>query len=175
MGVWLGQGVRVARAAAGVIVFVNVTRALPTLALLTIFATTSLGFGNKPTVLAAAIFALPVILANTHAGMLGVDPDVLDAARGMGMARARIVGRVYLPLAMPLIATGLRTSTVQVVGGGGLGRIVIEGFGIQNYGQVIAGGVLIAGLCLVIEVALGLAQRAFTPRYVALSTSADRR
>lgn len=184
LGVWLGQGVRVARAAAGVIVFVNVTRALPTLALLTIFATTSLGFGNKPTVLAAAIFALPVILANTHAGMLGVDKDVLDAARGMGMARSRIVGRVYLPLAMPLIATGLRTSTVQViatiplaalVGGGGLGRIVVEGFGIQNYGQVIAGGVLIAGLCLVIEIALGFAQRAFTPRYVALSTSADRR
>ncbi|MGO1315746.1 MAG: ABC transporter permease [Cellulomonadaceae bacterium] len=171
-GLWLGYG-RWARASASVVSLVNVTRALPTFALLTIFASTGIGFGNRPTVLAAAIFALPVILANTHAGMLGVDRDVQDAARGMGMPGSRIMGAVMLPLAMPLIGAGLRTATVQViatiplaalVGGGGLGRIVVEGFGTQRYGQVIAGGALIAVLCLAVEGVLALGQRLLTPR-----------
>ncbi len=175
LGIWLGQSSRAAQLGTSVIVFANVTRAVPTIALLMIFASTSLGFGNKPTILAAAIFALPVILANTHAGMVGVAPEVLDAARGMGLRRPAIVTRVALPLALPLILTGLRTATVQLiatiplaalVGGGGLGVIVIRGFGLQKFGEVIAGGLLIAILCLLIDALLGLIERQTKPSYM---------
>lgn len=179
LGVWLGQSRRAAQFGAGVIVFANVTRAIPTIALLMIFASTSIGFGNKPTVLAAAIFALPVLLANTHAGLIGVAPDILDAARGTGMRQRTITTRVALPLALPMILTGLRTATVQLiatiplaalVGGGGLGVIVIRGFGLQRFGQVIAGGILIAVLCLLIEGVLAFLERRTKPAYLRAST-----
>lgn len=180
LGVWLGQSRRATQFGSSVIVFANVTRAIPTIALLMIFASTSIGFGNKPTVLAAAIFALPVILANTHAGITAVAPDVLDAARGTGMRQRTIMMRVALPLALPMILTGLRTATVQLiatiplaalVGGGGLGVIVIRGFGLQRYGQVIAGGILIAVLCLLIEAALGLIEKHSRPSYLRRTVS----
>ena len=172
-----------AGAGATTVVLANVSRALPTFALLTIFATTGLGFGNRPTVLAAAIFALPVILANAYAGVVGVDADVRDAARGMGLSGRRVLLGVELPLAMPLIATGLRSATVQVVatiplaalvGGGGLGRIVVEGFGTQRYGQVIAGGFLVAVLCLLVEGVLAVGQRLVTPRQMRVSAASRR-
>lgn len=181
VGIWLGQSRRAERVGSSVIIFANVTRAVPTIALLMIFASTSLGFGNKPTVLAAAIFALPVILANTHAGMIGVAPEVLDAAHGMGLRRGAIVTRVALPLAMPLILTGLRTATVQLiatiplaalVGGGGLGVIVIRGFGLQRFDEVIAGGLLIAILCLLIDAVLGLVERYTKPSFMQSATKA---
>ncbi len=175
LGIWLGQSSRAAQMGTSVIVLANATRAIPTIALLMIFARTSIGFGNTPTVLAAAIFALPVILANTHAGMTGVAPEVLDAARGMGMRRSTIVTRVAVPLALPLILTGLRTATVQLiatiplaalVGGGGLGLLVTRGYGLQRFGEVIAGGLLIAVLCLLIDAALALVERATKPSYM---------
>ncbi|SDB89368.1 osmoprotectant transport system permease protein [Sanguibacter gelidistatuariae] len=172
VGIVLGHVPGAERAASITVVLTNVSRALPTLALLTIFASTAIGFGNRPTILAAAIFALPVILANTYAGLRGVDADVRDAARGMGLSGWRVLGQVELPLALPLITAGLRTATVQViatiplaalVGGGGLGTIIVAGFGTQRYGQVLAGGVLVAALCLAVEGVLALAQRLLTP------------
>lgn len=172
VGILLGHVPGADRAARVTVVLTNVSRALPTLALLTIFASTAIGFGNRPTILAAAIFALPVILANTYAGVHGVDAGVRDAAHGMGMSSSRVLGQVTLPLAMPLIAAGLRTATVQViatiplaalVGGGGLGVIIVQGFGTQRYGQVLAGGVLVAVLCLVVEALLAACQRLLTP------------
>lgn len=178
LGVWLGESRRAVSASSSIITFANVTRAIPTIALLFIFASTSIGFGNTPTILAAAIFALPVILANTYEGMIGVAPDVRDAARGMGMRPVAITTRVALPLALPMIATGLRTAIVQViatiplaalVGGGGLGTIIISGFGLQRYGQVLAGGLLVAALALAVEWVLGIAQRRATPVYLLAS------
>ena len=175
VGIVLGHAPGAERAARITVVLTNVSRALPTLALLTIFASTSLGFGNRPTVVAAAIFALPVILANTYAGVHGVDAGVRDAARGMGLSGRRVLGQVTLPLALPLITAGLRTATVQViatiplaalVGGGGLGVIIVQGFGTQRYGQVLAGGVLVAALCLLVEGVLAVVQRLATPASV---------
>lgn len=169
LGVWLGhRGV----GGTAVVVVANATRALPTLALLLIFATTGLGFGNRPTVIAAAIFAIPPILSNTYTGLLDVDPAARDAARGMGMSGTRALLQVELPLALPLVGAGLRTSAIQViatvplaalVGGGGLGVIINNGFALQRYGQVLAGGVLVAVLCLVAEGVLGWGQRVLTP------------
>ncbi len=178
-GIWLGH----ARRGGGVaVVLANASRALPTLALLLIFASTAIGFGNRATVVAAAVFAIPPILTNAYTGVLGVDPDVRDAARGMGLTPARSLLQMELPLALPLVAAGLRTATVQViatvplaalVGGGGLGPIIVSGFANRRFGQVLAGAVLVAAVCLVAEGLLALAQRAVTP--VALREPRGRR
>lgn len=167
----VGLGLRPAGGAAAVAV-TNATRALPTLALLLIFATAGFGFGNRPTIIAAAVFAVPPILANAVTGLREVDPAARDAARGMGMSRARSLLLVELPLALPLIGAGLRTSAVQViatiplaalVGGGGLGVVINNGFAVQRYGQVLAGGLLVALLSLLAEWLLAGAQWLVTP------------
>ncbi len=168
VGVWLGH-----RGRGGVltVVLANTSRALPTFALLTIFASTGL-FGATATTLAVAIFAVPPILTNAYVGMRDVDADVRDAARGVGMSGLRSLFSIELPLALPLIAAGLRTAAVQVVatvplaalvGGASLGTIIVSGLALQRYGQVVAGAVLVAALCLLVEGALAWAQRALTP------------
>jgi osmoprotectant transport system permease protein len=180
--VWLGHS-RLGRGAAAIIVTANTTRALPTLAIIIILATAGL-FGDTATVIAAAVFALPVLLSTTFTGVRGVDPAVTDAARGMGMGAGRVIGRVELPLAVPYLAAGLRTTIVQVVatiplaalaGGGGLGQIISLGFGTQRYGQVLAGGVVVAVLCLLVDGILALVQRAVTPSSVRAESRAAAR
>ena len=170
IGIWLGHR---GRGGALVVVAANTSRALPTFALLLIFASTAIGIGNRPVVLAAAIFAIPVILTNTYAGLRDVDRDVCDAARGMGMSGRRSLALVEIPLALPLIGAGLRTAVVQViatvplaglVGGGGLGPYIITGLATRRFGEVLAGGMLVAGLCLVAEAVLAGTQLALTPR-----------
>lgn len=179
-GVWLGHARR--GGTLGVVV-ANTTRALPTLALLTLFASAGL-FGNTATVLACAVFAVPPLLTNTVTGLGDVDRDVVDAARGIGMSGRRRLVEVELPLAVPLVAAGVRTAVVQVlatvplaalVGGRSLGSIVVQGFGTQRYGQVLAGGILVAGLCLVAEGVLALAQHWLTPRGLRESSRPARR
>jgi ABC-type proline/glycine betaine transport system permease subunit len=154
------------------VVTTNVSRAVPTLALLTLFSATSIGFGNRATIIALALFSVPPLLTNTYVGIRGVDPDVVEAARGMGLSGTSVLLRVELPLAVPLIAAGVRTAAVQVVataglaalvGGGGLGVIINTGFGQQDQGQIIAGGVLVAGLALLTELVLAIVQRRVTP------------
>lgn len=154
------------------VVVSNVSRAVPTLALLTIFAATAIGFGNRATIIALAVFAVPPLLTNTYVGIREVDRDVVEAARGMGLSERSVLLRVELPLAVPLIAAGFRTAAVQVVatatlaalvGGGGLGRVITDGFGQQDRPQILAGGILVALLALLTEGALALVQRAVTP------------
>lgn len=154
------------------VVVSNVSRAIPTLALLTIFAATAIGFGNRATIIALAVFAVPPLLTNTYVGIREVDRDVVEAARGMGLSERSVLLRVELPLAVPLIAAGFRTAAVQVVatatlaalvGGGGLGRIITDGFGQQDRPQILAGGVLVALLALLTELVLALVQRRVTP------------
>ncbi|HEY0401899.1 MAG TPA: ABC transporter permease subunit [Blastococcus sp.] len=169
VGVALGTA---GRGGGGIVVLSNVSRAMPTLALLTLFAVSPIGFGNRATTIALAVFAFPPILTNTFVGFRGVDADVREAARAMGLSRGQVTRRVDLPLALPLVMTGVRTAAVQVVataglaalvGGGGLGRIVNLGFGQQNYGLIIAGAILIAALALLTELALVLLSWAVTP------------
>lgn len=169
LGLWLGHR---RRGGALTVVVANTTRALPTFALLTIFASTGL-FGARATVLAVAVFAVPPILANTFTGLMDVDADVRDAATGMGLSGPRSLATVELPLALPLIGAGLRTATTQVlatvplaalVGGSSLGSIIVSGLALQRYGQVVAGAVLVAALCLLVEGLLAAAQHALTPR-----------
>jgi osmoprotectant transport system permease protein len=170
LGIWLGHR---GRGGTITVIIANTSRALPTFALLLIFASTALSFGNRPVVLAAAIFAIPPILINAHTGLLEVDRDVREAARGMGMSGARSLALVEIPLALPLIGAGLRTAAVQViatiplaglVGGGGLGPIIIGGLATHHFGEVLAGGLLVVVLCLAAEGVLAAGQHYLSPR-----------
>ena len=150
----------------------NVSRAVPTLALLTLFAVTPIGFGPTATTIALAVFAVPPVLTNTYVGFRGVDRDVVEASRAMGMDERQVLLRAELPLAAPLVMTGVRTAAVQVVAtatlaalvaGGGLGRIITLGFRQQDYGAVVAGAVLVALLAVLTEVVLAAVAWAVTP------------
>ena len=150
----------------------NLSRAVPTYALLTIFASTAIGFGNRATTVALTVFAIPPLLANAYTGVRQVDPDVVESARGMGLSEMQLLRKVELPLAVPLIAAGFRTAVVQVlatatlaafVGGGTLGLIITNGFGTQDYGKVVAGGLLVAVLAVAADLVLVGVERAVTP------------
>jgi len=149
----------------------NAGRAIPTLAVLVLLVL-ALGLGDGPVIYALALFAAPPMLTNAYLGMAGVDAEVKDAARGSGLSAWQSVRRIEVPLAIPLIAAGVRTATVQVVatatiaalvGSGGLGRFVVDGFETNDYGQLVGGAVLVALLAVAVELALGLAENALTP------------
>lgn len=173
LGIWLGHRGR----GGGVVVTVaNLTRALPTLALLTILPLTPIGFGKLPVILALAVFAVPPLLANAYTGLRSVDPETKEAAIGMGLSGGQLLRRVELPLAVPYLASGLRTAAVQVVAtatlatfvnGGGLGQIITAGFGLGiNVGgnQIVAGGLAVVLLALLVEGVFAVVERLVTPR-----------
>ncbi|MCW2585203.1 MAG: putative transporter permease protein [Frankiales bacterium] len=173
LAIWLGHSRRFPRWGAAVLSLSNASRAVPVFAVLVMLAATPVGFGNRATIVALTLFALPPLLTNTFVGVRGVDRDVVEAARGNGMSGGQVLRAVELPLALPLIAAGVRTAAVQVVatatlaayvGGGGLGRFIADGFGQADPAMTAAGGVLVAALALVLELSLGLVQRRLTPR-----------
>jgi osmoprotectant transport system permease protein len=173
LGIWLGHA---GRGGPLVVAVANLTRAIPTVALLTIFPLTFIGFGFPAIVAAMAIFAIPPLLSNAYLGVREVDAEVREAAKGMGMSGVQRVARVELPLAVPFLATGFRTAAVQVVAtatlaafvnGGGLGMIISRGFGLgiaSGADQIIAGGLVVIVLCLALDAVLTVAQRLVTPR-----------
>lgn len=152
----------------------NAGRAVPTFGILIIFASSDLiGIGDLAAVLALAVFAIPPILTNTYVGLREVDVDVKDAATGMGMTGPQRLGRVELPLARPLLFAGLATSTVQtvatatlaaLVAGGGLGRFIVDGYARQDYPMLYGGTVLVALLCIGLELGFRAGQRRLDPR-----------
>ncbi|MEO6955789.1 MAG: ABC transporter permease [Antricoccus sp.] len=146
----------------------NAGRALPTFGLVTLLVTL-IGLGTLPVVIALVVLSIPPILANTYAGLRAVEPGAVDAARGMGMRPARVLLGVEVPMAMPLIMAGLRSAVLQVVatatiaayvGGGGIGRLLIDGLSIGDYSRVVAGAVVVAVLAIVLEVLMTLLERA---------------
>ncbi|MFJ3584851.1 ABC transporter permease [Streptomyces sp. NPDC090127] len=161
LGLWLGH---VGRGGALAVNISNVGRAIPVFAVLALFMVSPLrNAGYVPTVIALVLFAIPPLLTNAYVGMREVDRAVVEAARGMGMSGGQVFRKVELPLARPLIMTGLRSAAVQVVatatiaamvGQGGLGRIITAGFNTYNTPQVVAGALLVALLALLVEGAL---------------------
>ncbi|MFY1634664.1 ABC transporter permease [Solwaraspora sp. WMMB335] len=172
LGLWLGH---VGRGGGLVVLLSNVTLAVPTIALLSILPLTFLGFGKPPVIIALAVFAVPPLLANAFTGLRQVDPEVREAARGMGLSGWQVLRRVELPLAVPYLAAGFRTAAVQVVAtaalaafvnGGGLGQLISAGFGLGisvGGGQILAGGLLVALLAMITEGLLAVLERALTP------------
>ena len=155
----------------------NIGRALPSLGILGIIlpltlpltAGTDIPLGLPPSLIALFALALPPIITNCHVGIREVDRDLVEAARGMGMRERQILTSVELPLAMPVILAGIRTSAVQVVatatlgavlGIGGLGRYILDGISQHDDGQLITGAVLVALLAILTELAFAALQRA---------------
>jgi len=150
----------------------NVGRAIPSIALL-VLAFQVFGLGNLPIIIALTALAIPPMVTNSYVAMREVDPDIKEAARGMGYREPAQILRVELPLAVPLVMAGVRTSAVQVVAtatlaaliaGGGFGRYIIDGFGQQDYTKLVAGGILVALLALVTEAVLSGLERMLVPR-----------
>lgn len=149
----------------------NVGRALPSLAVIA-FGIAFLGVGFANVTLALVVLAVPPILTNAYVAMDTVEADAVEAARGMGMTPLQVIRRVELPLALPLIFAGVRTGAVFVVatatiaavaGGGGLGDIIVNQASYRIEG-VIGAAICVSLLALAADGALGLLQRALTPR-----------
>jgi osmoprotectant transport system permease protein len=173
---WLGH---IGRGGALAVNLTNIGRAIPTFAVLALLSVAigsqTLGpYGRAalPTLIALVLFALPPLVTNTYVGMREVDRDVIETARGMGMTGWQVFRRVELPLARPLMLTGVRLALVQVwatatiaalVAGPGLGRIIVSGFAFQDQAEVIAGALLVAGMALVLELAMASVQRRLEP------------
>jgi osmoprotectant transport system permease protein len=159
----------------------NVGRAVPTFALLALLVTLDFpgrsefgpyGRAGLATLIALALFALPPIITNAYVAVREVPADVKESARGMGMTGSQQFFRVELPLALPLVVSGVRLALVQVwatatiaalVAGPGLGRVITDGFYRTNYGKGIAGAVVVAVVALLLEVAAAGVQRLVTP------------
>jgi osmoprotectant transport system permease protein len=170
LGIWLGHR---GRGGALAINISNIGRAIPSLAILALVQQAIglsgwPGFGARPALVALVALAVPPLVTNAYIGMRGVDRDVVEAARGMGMTGGELLWRVELPMALPLVMAGVRTAAVQVVATatlaavtawGGLGRFIVDGFGQRDNAQIVAGAVLVGLMALVTELGLGRLQR----------------
>ncbi|MGV9246425.1 ABC transporter permease [Streptomyces sp. NPDC003710] len=132
-------------------------RALPSFGLLVLMFVL-LGLGLLPVMIPLVVLAVPPILVTTYEAVRSVDPSPVDAARGMGMTEPRILLRVEVPVALPLILSGLRSAAIQIVSTatiaayvslGGLGRYIVDGLYQRDYEKVVGGATLVAVLALV--------------------------
>jgi osmoprotectant transport system permease protein len=187
LSVWLGHRRRFGLLSVNVS---NVGRALPSFAVLVV-GTQLMGFRSEPVIgslvvfLALVLLAVPPMVTNSYVAMSEVSDDIRDAARGMGLSDLQCLWRVELPLAVPLIMAGVRTSAVQVVatatiaavvGAGGLGRYIVDGFAIGDAGhvEVFVGALIVALLSVATEVVFAGLQRLLTARGLRAERSPDR-
>ena len=168
LGVWLGH---LHRGSLLAINAANVARALPSLAVIAV-ALVFLPFGFWPVLVALVIVAVPPILTNAYVAVDEVEPEAVEAAKGMGMTPWQILRSVELPLALPLLFAGIRTAAVFVVatatiaavaGGGGLGEILFNQASYRTEGLVGA-AIVVSLLALAADALFGALQRALTPR-----------
>ena len=179
IGTWLGHS---KRGSFIVISITNAGRAVPSLGVVFLFFAI-LGAGFFNITLALILLAIPPILLNAYTGMRAVDPEAVDAANGMGFTGAQVLRKVELPLALPLIFGGIKTSTVNVLATATLGPeagVVTLGDPIINpssYGEAgrLGAAILVAALAIVAEVGLSAVQRRLTPQGLKLSQSATPR
>ena len=154
-----------------VVTGVNALRALPTLGVL-LLGVLLWGLGLVPPTVALMLLGIPPLLAGTYAGIANVDRAVVDAARSMGMTESRVLLRVEVPNAMPLILGGLRTATLQIVATatvaayaslGGLGRYLIDGIKVRQFYLALVGALMVTALALILDAALAFAVWASVP------------
>ena len=173
-GLWVGHTHRGAGLAVNL---ANLGRAFPTLAVMgLVFPVTAaidnqLGFKVYPTLIALVILGLPPIIVNTYTGISSVDPDLIEAARGMGLTERRVLTRVEIPVSIPVISGGVRAAATQIVatatlgaifGGIGLGRFLVEGIAQNDDGMIFGGVTLVALLCIATEGLFTWIQRRLT-------------
>ena len=168
LGIFLSQVPKVANV---VISIVSVMQTIPTLALLALMIP-FLGVGKVPAIVALFIYSLLPILRNTYLGMSNVNPDLLDAAKGMGLKRMQIIRQVQLPLAVPVIMAGIRLSTVYVIawttlasyiGGGGLGDMIFNGLNLFRPDLILGGTIPVTILAVVVDLVMARIEEWVTP------------
>ena len=168
LGVWLGH---IHRGSFLAINISNVGRALPSLAIIAI-GVAILGLGFVNIMIALVVLAAPPMLTNAYVAVDGVDRDAVEAARGMGMNGRQVLWHVELPLALPLIFTGVRTAVVYVIatatlaaiaGGGGLGEIIVNQASYRLAG-VLGAAIVVTVLAVGADVLLTGVQRLVTPK-----------
>jgi len=152
-----------------VIAMSGMLRALPTLGIMTLFALIATNtLSLMPAIWSLVLLAVPPILTGTYAGISAVDRDLVDSARAMGMREPQVLFGVEVPNGLPVMLGGLRSAVLQVVSTvavvafislGGLGRFIIDGLAVQDYGQVLGGAVVIAVLAIALDGLLALLQR----------------
>lgn len=155
----------------------NIGRAIPSFGLIAVLFVPTFSWpgvlGYWAVFIAMALLAIPPILINTSVGIRNVDRDTVEAARGMGMSGRDVLLRIEIPLAMPLILTGLRTASVQVIATatigaitsiGGLGRFIIDGMAAGRDDMVLGGAILVALLAILTEVTFSVLQGVLSPR-----------
>jgi osmoprotectant transport system permease protein len=162
------------RGAAFVTVLANVTRAIPTLAILILLSSLpAFGVSTKTAIISLGAFAIPPILTNSWAGVASVDRDTVEAARGLGMTGSQILRRVELPLALPLIAAGVRSSALQTfatatiasfLGNSTLGNLVQIGQANANDAEVLGAAFIIGIVAILLDQLLAALQRSLTPK-----------
>jgi len=171
VGLFIGHTNRGARIA---IAIANIGRAVPSVGWLGIALPITLalfergGLGFLPAFVALVALGIPPIVTNTYAGLREVDADLLEAGRGMGMRELQLLGRVEVPIAMPVIMAGVRSSAVTIVatatlaalvGGGTLGDFILQGLYVNDHPRIFGAAVLVALLALLTELAFGFLQR----------------
>jgi len=164
LGAWIGH---TGKGGFLVVGLANGLRALPTLGLLVLLVG-AIGIGLLGPLVALVVLAVPPILAGTYAGVRNVDPAIVDAAHGMGMRGRDVLFQVELPNALPLIIGGVRSAVLQVISTatiaafvalGGLGRFIVDGLAIRDFGQMIGGSILVALLAIVADLLLAGLQK----------------
>lgn len=168
--VWLAHHRRLPRAAAAV---ANVGQAVPSFAILALTLPLSIrwgfGLGFWPTCVALIALGIPPIFTNTYAGVASAPPTLVEAATGVGMTAGQVLRRLEMPLAIPLVVTGVRIAMLQIIATATLGTLVgydcLGNFvitGLQSprraTGQLLGGASLVAALALGVDALLGLAQ-----------------
>lgn len=190
LGLWIGH---TGRGATVVVNLANVGRAIPSLAILVIVwqvagrPLVDLGLRREAAEVATAVamvaLAIPPMVTNTYVGLRGVDRELVEAARGMGMRARQVLWGVELPVAMPVVLAGIRTAAVQVVatatlgaiiGTGGLGRYIVDGIAQRLDHEVFAGAVMVAALSIGTELFFSsLERKAASPGLASPSDVAD--
>jgi osmoprotectant transport system permease protein len=154
----------------------NVGRALPSLALIVIGLPWG-GLRPQTVIFALVLLGIPPIITNAYVGVREVDPDVVEAARGMGMRAFQVLRNVELPLAAPVIMAGIRTASVQIiatatlgalVATGGLGTFITQGLPVGDTASILTGALLVAVLAVAADAGFGALERAVTPTGVRL-------
>jgi len=153
----------------------NVFQTVPSLALFGFLIPVPLigGIGGRTAVVALTLYALLPIIRNTYVGITGVDPAVIEAARGMGMTDGQLLWQVEIPLSLGVILAGIRVATVicvgvatiaAAIGAGGLGMYIFRGVAMVNNQVILAGAIPAAVLAVLADVSLGWAERRLTAR-----------
>ena len=171
-----------------VVQIANLGRAIPSLAILAlaflvfVYVAPAFAFGFLPTAIALTFLGIPPMLVNTYVGIQQVDADAVESARGMGMSGRQVLFGLEVPLAMPLILTGVRLAAVTIVAtatlsaliaGGTLGRYIVDGYANRNIPKVVGGSILIAILAILTDALFSLLRRATAPRLSSQSKRAQ--